>query len=260
MNPFKFPEVSHFEKLYGLIGYPLSHSFSKGYFAAKFANEGIANSHYEAFPIPEVGLLPKLFDYYPNLIGLNVTIPYKEQVIPHLDRLEDAAGFVQAVNTIKRTQEGLVGFNSDVYGFKQSLEELIDRSKTNVSSLKALILGTGGAAKAVQFVLDQLSIPFLFVSRKPKPHATVYDAITADIMQKYRLIINTTPLGMSPNTETFPAIPYETLSEQHLLFDLVYNPVEPLFLKKGKARGAFIQNGLDMLHYQAESSWAFWQK
>ena len=255
-----FPTVPSVDRLYGLIGYPLSHSFSKGYFADKFNREKIAAAFYEAFAIDEVALMPDLFSRYPNLIGLNVTIPYKEQVIPYLVGLEAGAAKINAVNTIKKTKEGLKGYNTDIIGFQQSLLEMFDRSRKELKGTNALILGTGGAAKAIRYVLQKLDIPFLMVSRSQRIDTINYGEVTSEVVNAHRLIINTTPLGMSPKVDEAPPLPYEEMNDKHLLFDLVYNPGLTLFLKKGLQQGATIQNGLDMLHYQAEASWKIWNE
>ena len=260
MMAYVFPTVPDVKRLYGLIGYPLSHSFSKGYFADKFNREQIVGAYYEAFAIEEVTLMPALFGQYPNLVGLNVTIPYKEQVIPHLVSLEAGASQIHAVNTIKKTEAGLIGYNTDITGFQQSLLEMFERSRTKVGGTKALILGTGGAAKAIRYVLEVLAIPFLMVSRRAGAQTITYAEVTREVMMSHQLIINTTPLGMSPHIDSAPAIPYEFVNAEHLLFDLVYNPGVTLFLKKGLEQGATIQNGLDMLHYQAEASWKIWNE
>ncbi len=244
-------------RLLGLIGYPLSHSFSKDYFSRKFEKEGIQDCFYENFPIRSVDQMPALFRDHPNLIGLNVTIPYKEAVIPLLDELAPGAEAVGAVNTIKRLPDGrLKGFNTDVYGFQWSLEKEIAANHLTIES--ALVLGTGGAAKAVCYVLEKMGIAYQLVSRRPGKAALTYEEIDEAILLKNRLLVNTTPLGMSPKTDTFPILPYELLTDGHLLYDLVYNPAETLFLQKGKAAGAATKNGLDMLHLQAEKAWEIW--
>lgn len=250
-------ELDQYQDLYGLIGYPLSHSFSKKYFTEKFAREQVSGAYYELFPIESVEMLPGLIRRYPNLRGLNVTIPYKQQVLPMMDALGEGAKAVGAVNTIKVKDGQLWGFNSDVFGFEQSLlaamEPLAARPK------KALILGTGGAARAVGYVLDRQKINYRFVSRTKAEHTIAYPEVDQVVMAENHLIINTTPLGMSPNVDTFPDIPYQYAGPQHLFFDLVYNPEMTTFLQKAAARGSIIQNGLDMLYGQAEKSWQFWQ-
>jgi shikimate dehydrogenase len=242
-------------KLLGLIGYPLSHSFSKKYFTEKFEASHIADQwQYELFPIKNIKFLTEILARHPELVGLNVTIPYKEQVVPFLNYLDADAEKIGAVNCIAIENGKLKGFNTDVIGFGVSLQAFIGDEK----NLGALILGTGGAAKGVEFVLRQHQIPFLYVSRNRTKNYLTYDDLTPEVMQKYRLIINTTPLGMSPHTETFPPILYQHLSAYHFLYDLVYNPIETLFLKRGAQYGAKVKNGLDMLHIQAEAGWKIW--
>lgn len=245
------------KRLFGLIGYPLSHSFSKRYFSEKFIREGIHDAHYELFPIKQIETLPELIAQHPDLVGLNVTIPYKQEVIPYLDELDAGAKSVGAVNTIKITDHGLLGFNSDVYGFEQSLLKAFESLENRPDA--ALILGTGGAARAVTYVLESLGITWRYVSRKPNSAYLTYTDIDRSVMKQYHLIINTTPLGMSPNVDTFPSIPYQFAGSHHLFFDLVYNPEETAFLRLAIAQGSKVQNGLDMLYGQAEKSWQFWQ-
>ncbi|HTM97393.1 MAG TPA: shikimate dehydrogenase [Pedobacter sp.] len=244
-------------RTFGLIGYPLSHSFSKKFFTEKFKNEQIAACEYELFPIQNANTVSTLLQENPSLCGLNVTIPHKLAVLPLLDEVDSAAAEIGAVNciSIKRSNGTvfLKGFNTDAYGFAESLKPLLEEQHQ-----KALIFGDGGAAKAVKYVLNQLGIPFLVVVRKPTEHAILYEAITADLLKEYKLLINTTPLGMSPNLESYPPIPYEALSKQHLAYDLVYNPEETVFLTKAKEQGAKIKNGLEMLYLQAERSWYIW--
>jgi shikimate dehydrogenase len=243
--------------VYGLIGFPLTHSFSKRYFTEKFEKEGIPNSTYELFEIREATALPSVISSQPQLRGLNVTIPHKEAVIPLLDELDPAAEKIGAVNVIKVTEGNkLKGYNSDYYGFRNSLLKFL--GEANPAILKALILGTGGAAKAVIAALDNLAIPYKLVSRSGEAPILRYEELNASLLDEYRLIINTSPLGMYPKTDTCPAIPYEYLTEKHYLFDLVYNPEETLFMKKGAERGAKTKNGLEMLHLQAEKAWEIW--
>ena len=244
---------------YGLIGYPLRHSFSIGYFNEKFKSEGI-NAEYVNFEIPSINNFMEVIEENPNLCGLNVTIPYKEQVIPFLDELDRDTAKIGAVNVIKiiRQQKGkvkLVGYNSDIIGFKRSIEPLL-----NETHRKALILGTGGASKAVFQGLKQLGVGATLVSRKPKEHCITYEEITPKTMQQYTVIVNTTPLGMYPNINACPDIPYDLLTPDHLLYDLLYNPDETLFMKKGKEKGAVVKNGLEMLLLQAFAAWEIWQK
>ncbi|HVI47444.1 MAG TPA: shikimate dehydrogenase [Chitinophaga sp.] len=240
-------------KVYGLIGYPLSHSFSKGFFAKKFEQENIAGCIYENFPIPDISDFPALLQQHPDLCGLNVTIPYKEVIIPHLDELSKAAGRIGAVNCIRFSNGKKIGYNTDVIGFKNSLQPLLQPQHT-----RALVLGTGGAAKAVMFSLEELEIPFTIVSRQASDSTISYDSLNKDIIATHTLIINTTPLGMYPRVDTAPEIPYQYITSQHLLYDLVYNPAETLFLQKGAAQGAAIKNGHEMLILQAEASWEIW--
>ena len=244
-------------KTYGLIGYPLEHSFSQRYFTEKFAKEKI-NARYLNFPVPSIDDFPELFTHHPYLAGLNVTIPYKQQVMPYLDEIDPVAENIGAVNVIriswKNKDYRLKGFNSDLTGFKKSLFPLL-----TIDHKKALVLGTGGASKAVVEALRQLNISFRYVSRHPGDEGTLsYGQLTPGIISEHKLIINTTPLGMYPETDACPDIPYSSLTPGHLLFDLVYNPEMTLFLKRGKEKGAKIKNGLEMLHLQAEEAWRIW--
>ncbi|MBK7873794.1 MAG: shikimate dehydrogenase [Saprospiraceae bacterium] len=247
-----------YRRLFGLIGYPLSHSFSKKYFTQKFEEQGISDTFYELFPIEDISIFPQLIENYPNLNGLNVTIPYKEQVIPFLHELDESANEIGAVNVIKIKNGKRTGYNSDVYGFEVSLKGFLQMH--DVTDIKALILGTGGAAKAVMYVLRKLGIAYQSVSREQGKADWIYEAIDKDLMNEFRLIINTTPIGMAPNIENYPNIPYYCLSNRHLLFDLVYNPPETIFLKKGKNYDAKTCNGMEMLHLQAERAWSIWNE
>lgn len=235
---------------FGLIGYPLSHSFSPAYFNNKFATE-IIDARYDAYAIPSVEDLKTLLKEHSQLKGLNVTIPYKEQVLPLLNEIDASAREIGAVNCIKIEPGKLIGYNTDHIGFAESLKPLLHAQHTH-----ALILGTGGAAKAVMFALSQLDIECKIVSRTGGDMQ--YADVDEGIMDKYRLIINTTPLGMYPAINTAPEIPYQFIDSSHLLYDLVYNPEETLFLKKGKQKGATIKNGYEMLILQAEASWQIW--
>mgnify|MGYP000498279984 CR=1 FL=1 len=237
----------------GLIGYPLSHSFSEKYFAQKFLEENIEGYNYQLFPIEKIGLLSDLMENHPNLLGLNVTIPYKELVFPFMDEVSEAVKEIGALNTIKIENGKIKGYNTDVYGFGESLKPFLKSHHK-----KALILGTGGAAKAVKFVFNSLDIFYKSVSRTPEANQLTYADITAELLETYHIIVNTTPLGTYPNEGTYPNITYEGLSDKHLLYDLVYNPAESLFLKKGKSQQASIKNGLEMLHLQAEKAWEIW--
>lgn len=239
--------------LFGLIGYPLSHSFSKKYFTGKFEREGLRNYRYENFPIASIDELKKVIAANPDLLGLNVTIPYKEQVLSFLHHSSDTVKLVGACNCIKIISGKLYGYNTDVIGFEETLNaRLLPHHK------KALVLGSGGASKAVQFVLKKKGIEFLVVSRSVNPSFIPYEKISPELVEKYLLIINTTPLGMQPLTDSYPSIPYFALTTQHYLYDLIYNPSKTLFLQKGEEKGAAIQNGADMLGIQAEESWKIW--
>ena len=233
---------------FGLIGYPITHSFSPGYFSKKFESEGIHDARYDLYPLERI----EQFDELRNLKGLNVTIPYKESVIPFLDELSREAAEIGAVNTIKFDQGKKKGYNTDIYGFEHSLLPLMKDKKIE----QALVLGTGGAAKAVWFVLDKLNIPFRKVSRT-KGDIT-YEQIDGRDIEASHLIVNTTPLGMSPNEDRYPSLPYESISSEHILYDLIYNPEKTLFLRKGGALGAITKNGLEMLQLQADKAWQIW--
>lgn len=242
---------------YGLIGYPLSHSFSKQYFARKFAQEAIADTAYELFPLAHLDDFPDLLQQHPHLVGLNVTIPYKQQIIPFIDRLDPVAKRIGAVNTIKinPTSGERVGYNSDYYGFKQSLEPWLNEK----TSKQALVLGTGGASKAIVCALQDLGIAYQYVSRYASPETITYEALRANYaLSDFSLIVNTTPLGMSPHVNAAPDLAYDQLTAQQLCYDLVYNPEETLFMEQAAARGASVKNGLEMLHRQAEKSWEIW--
>jgi shikimate dehydrogenase len=246
-------------RVFGLIGYPLGHSFSKVFFTRKFLREQIA-AKYEIFPIETLDKLPEIFEDNVTLTGLNVTIPFKEKIIPYLHQIEPEARKIGAVNTIRvehiYDEIQLTGFNTDVLGFELSLAPIL---LPHLS--KALILGSGGASKSVCYVLDKLNISWKIVSRSPENKNMIpYSALTAELINSCKLIINTTPLGMYPNTETYPDIPYEAVSSEHLLFDLVYNPEITLFMKKGMEQGARVKNGLEMLEIQAEKAWEIWNE
>lgn len=251
-------DYQQYDRLFGLIGYPLSHSFSKKYFTEKFVNDSIGGAFYELFPLETIKDFPGLLKAYPNLAGINVTIPYKQQVIPYLDDLEEAAAQIGAVNTIKVENGRLIGYNTDVYGFGNALKKTLEKHQLKVE--KALVLGTGGAAQAVVFQLKNMGFMVQSVSRKQKEDCLTYQELDTAIITEYQLIVNTTPLGMSPKIDACPAIPYKGLSAKHLLYDLVYNPAETLFLKKGKEKGAQVLNGLQMLLLQAEKSWEIWNE
>lgn len=247
-------------QLFGLIGFPLTHSFSKKYFREKFDKLGISKEYnYELFEIEHATEFPKLFASNPNLQGINITIPHKQSVFQYLDSLDISAEKVGAVNVVKKTADNkLIGYNSDYYGFQRSLLEFLGEG-FDIKNLKALILGYGGAAKAVVAALEDLQIKVQKVSRTSSEIAIDYDE-SRNFIESHKLIINCSPLGTYPKTDQCPAIDYSQLTENHFLFDLVYNPAETLFLKNGKAQGAQIKNGYDMLVYQAEKSWEIWQK
>jgi len=236
---------------FGLIGYPLSHSFSPGYFAEKFKNLDITDAEYKLYPISDISEFEGLKNKGMN--GINVTIPYKEQVIPYLDELSPEAEAIGAVNVIHFTNGKLKGYNSDTYGFQYSLEPLWEGTSMPE---KALVLGTGGAAKAVWYVLDTLGIDYKKVSRSSGD--IIYQDLDKEIMESHHLIINTTPLGMAPKIDTCPDLPYEFIGANHMCFDLIYNPAKTLFLRKASDNGARIMNGLRMLELQAERSWDIW--
>ena len=242
---------------YGLIGYPLGHSFSISYFNQKFADEGI-NAKYENYEIASIDELTEILDSTPELRGLNVTIPYKEKVIPFLDSISPEARAIGAVNVIRVTHEKnktiLKGFNSDVIGFTQSIEPMIDKKWHK----KALILGTGGASKAISYGLKSLGIEPVFVSRYERPNTIQYEMITPEVVKEYNVIVNCTPLGMYPNTDICPNLPYEAMDNHTILYDRIYNPDQTLFMRKGQERGADVKNGLEMLLLQAFASWEFW--
>ncbi|MCK8141661.1 shikimate dehydrogenase [Flavobacterium sp. I-SCBP12n] len=244
------------QKGFGLVGRNISYSFSKAYFTKKFSNENFEGCSYVNFDIQEIDTFSDIITNTPNLKGLNVTIPYKETVIPFLNKLSKKAALTGAVNTIRVTKKGkLKGYNTDYYGFKKSLKPLLLSHHK-----KALILGTGGASKGVAYALDELNIPYTFVSREAKENAISYDRINATTFDNYQIIINTTPVGTSPNIEAYPNIPYDYFTNNHIAFDLIYNPEETQFLKKAKQKGAQITNGLDMLIFQAEKAWKIWNK
>lgn len=242
---------------YGLIGYPLGHSFSKNFFNEKFEDEDI-DAQYLNFELPNIESLPEVIDMNPELKGLNVTIPYKEKVISYLDYISPEARAIGAVNVIRVTHKGknvvLRGYNSDVIGFTKSIEPLLDRYHK-----KALILGTGGASKAINYGLRSLGLETVFVSRFKRPGTIQYDEITPEVIKEYNVIVNCTPVGMYPKVDVCPQLPYEAMDSHTLLYDLIYNPDQTLFLQKDKAeRGATVKNGLEMLLLQAFASWEFW--
>lgn len=242
---------------YGLLGFPLKHSFSKQFFTDKFRDENI-DAAYLNFEIPAISMLPEILESIPELRGLNVTIPYKEKVLEYLDELDEVAANIGAVNVIKIYRSDnkikLKGYNSDIAGFRDSIAPCIDGNGSN----KALILGTGGASKAVEYGLKELGVKTMFVSRTAKSGRMTYSDLSADVMSEYNIIVNSTPVGTFPNIEEAPEIPYGLLTPDHLLYDLVYNPEKTTFLRNGEAYGAKIKNGFEMLQIQALKSWDFW--
>lgn len=245
-----------YSKIYGLIGYPLTHSFSQNYFNQKFRNENI-DAEYVNFEIPDIGDLMEVISENPNLHGLNVTIPYKEQVIPYLDEIDEDAAQIGAVNVIKfiRNKNSVIfkGYNSDIIGFCDSIAPLLTPNRN-----KALILGTGGAAKAVYHGLKKLGVEPIYVSRNKQEGMLTYGELTNDIMAEYKVIVNTTPLGMYPRMDECPNIPYQCLTTEHLCYDLLYNPDVTLFMKRAEENGAEVKNGLEMLLLQAFAGWNIW--
>ena len=241
--------------LYGLIGYPLGHSFSKQYFTEKFDRECLKDCYFEAFPISSIDQFPALIQHHAELKGLSVTIPYKEQVLDFVTELSDEVKFIGATNSIKIIGKKLIAFNTDIIGFEQSFSKVLQQPHK-----KALVLGTGGAAKAVQYVLRKLEIDFLVVTRNENLKAGYinYNMIDEQIMKEYLIIINCSPVGMSPNENACPDIPYRFITTNHYLYDLVYKPEKTLFLQQGEQKGATIQNGYEMLLIQAEASWKIW--
>ncbi|MBQ4820224.1 shikimate dehydrogenase [Aquimarina sp. MMG016] len=240
------------KKTYGLLGRDIGYSFSKGYFADKFEKENL-NCEYNNFDIKQINEVKEIFKNS-NIKGLNVTIPYKEEIISYLDELDPIAKEIGAVNVIKfSSNQRLVGYNSDYYGFTESLKPLL-----NNNIKKAIILGTGGASKAIAYSLTQLGIAFSFISRNPDFNEMSYGDLTEDIINSHKLIINCTPLGTHPNIENHPQIPYEYITKNHVLYDLIYNPDETAFMKKGLQKGAKVSNGLKMLILQAENAWEIW--
>lgn len=246
------------KELFGLVGYPLGHSFSESFFNNKFNSEGI-DAQYLNFEIPNINEFRNIINNNTNLRGLNVTIPYKEQVIPYLDDIDITASEIGAVNVVKFIRNGnnliLKGFNSDVIGFCNSLKPLLKPHHTH-----ALVLGTGGAAKAITHGLKSLGIEPIYVSRTKKNGTLTYDELTPEIIEKYQVIVNTTPAGMYPHVDTCPDIPYHLLTPQHLCYDVVYNPDITLFMKKSQEQGAVVKNGLEMLILQALAAWEIWNR
>lgn len=239
---------------YGIIGFPLGHSFSRAFFTEKFQKEHI-DAEYVNFEIPSAHLLPEIVRSNPHLRGLNVTLPYKEAVIPMLDSMSDEAREIGAVNVIQVREGRLKGFNSDIIGFMGSLRPLLKPWHQH-----ALVLGTGGASRAIRVGLERLGLDWTYVSRTAAEGRLTYAALTPEVMEHFQVIVNCSPVGMFPKVDACPDIPYHLLSPRHLLYDLVYNPEETLFLKRGAQQGATIKNGLEMLHLQALASWEFWNE
>ncbi len=239
---------------YGIIGYPLGHSFSRAFFTEKFQREHI-DAEYVNFEIPSADMLPGIVQANPNLRGLNVTLPHKEAVIPMLNELSDEAKEIGAVNVIRVRDGRLKGFNSDIIGFMDSIRPLLKPWHQH-----ALVLGTGGASRAIRVGLQRLGIEWTYVSRTPAPGRLTYADLTSELMEHYQVIVNCSPVGMFPRVDACPDIPYQLLTGRHLLYDLVYNPQETLFLKRGAEHGAAVKNGLEMLHLQALASWRFWNE
>ena len=243
-------------KQYGLIGFPLGHSFSKGYFSEKFARENIRDAQYENYPLQSLDKLGDLLRDHPFLEGLNVTIPHKVSVITYLDALHQEAREIGAVNCIRIRDHKMTGFNTDHTGFAQSLAPLL-----RPFHQKALILGTGGSSKAVAYALRKMGLEFLFVSRKKQFHRIItYDEVDESLLRDFLVIINTTPVGMFPDISSSPDLPYHYLTNRHILFDLIYNPEETIFLKQGRTHGSICHNGAEMLAMQAEASWKIWNE
>ena len=239
---------------FGLIGKKLGHSFSKKYFTGKFEREGIRDAAHELYELQQVEDLKDLLQHEPELVGLNVTIPYKQDVIPLLNEMDEAAARIGAVNTIRIRNGSTKGYNTDYIGFRSTLEEFYPLDERG----RALVLGTGGAAKAVLTALADMHIPYTVVSRTPGENELSYAQVTPELLTGYNLIINTTPLGMAPQINTYPDLPYEALTQKHYVYDLVYNPEQTVFLQRSAAAGAKTMNGLGMLYAQAEASWQIW--
>ncbi|MBP7184612.1 MAG: shikimate dehydrogenase [Saprospiraceae bacterium] len=240
--------------LYGIIGFPLTHSFSPTYFNQKFSDLNLLDHYFETFEIPQIEYLNNIIQSHPNLRGLSVTVPHKQSVIPFLDHIDSVALEVGAVNSIKVSNGKMHGFNTDAYAFEISLYDLINEHLP----LKALVLGNGGASRAVQYVLRKLEIEFQVVSRTKRDDTIMYEEVDHEMVNNHDLIINTTTLGMFPKNHYKPYFPYHALNKNHLLFDLIYNPNETLFLYEGRKKGCKTKNGLDMLQLQSEKSWEIW--
>ena len=240
-------------RVFGLLGKTLKHSFSKAYFTNKFSELKLSDCSYENFELNSISELQELLSSNPSIQGLNVTIPYKQDVIPFLHEQNEIVRNVKACNCIKIVDDKLHGFNTDVIGFQQSLKKLLEPHHR-----KALILGTGGSSKAVEYALKHLGIDYLFVSRSKKEQVISYNELTQEILSNHSVIINTSPSGMYQNVTEAPQIPYQFITSQHLLFDLIYNPEKTIFLQRGEQQGAKICNGAEMLILQAEESWRIW--
>lgn len=251
------------KRLFGLIGFPLGHSFSKRYFTEKFEKEGLINCGFELFPIESINEIPNLIRQHPNLEGLSVTIPYKEKVMPFLQEIDDAAKEIGAVNCVRIREGRLKGYNTDAYGFELSLIDFINFEKLKTPGAKmpnAIILGTGGASKAVAYVLRKLEIPYTHVSRKRETGRLMYADLTHQIMSTIGLIVNTTPLGTFPHVESCPDIPYEFLDGRQFVYDLVYNPERTSLMEKAESKGCRTHNGETMFLLQAEKAWTIWNE
>ena len=240
--------------IYGLIGKKLSHSFSQQYFTGKFEKEGLAGHEFRLFELEDISEVKDLAKLE-GLKGFNVTLPYKEMIIPFLAHMSDSAQKVGAVNVVKIVDGLMYGYNSDYYGFRTSLERWLPK----VTKMNALVLGTGGASKAVSAALRDLSIPYALVSRNKNEEVLTYKDLTPAVLAKHKLIINTTPLGMSPNSNSFPELNYDVFDASYYLYDLVYNPGRTIFLKKGEQQKAQVKNGLEMLYLQADKAWETWE-
>ena len=242
-------------KQYGLIGYPLSHSFSKKYFEDKFQKLQLTDCSYTTFPLENINQFPALLKKEKGLLGLSVTTPHKETVIPFLDELDKTAKEISAVNCIKITNGKLKGYNTDAFGFRQSLRPFLDTNHT-----KALVFGTGGVSKAIAYVLKNLGINYRYVSRNKREDSFTYEELNPEIISACKLLVNCTPVGMLPNSDSYLPLPYSAIIPQHLVYDLIYNPAETLFLKKAKEQGALISNGYNMLCFQADEAWRIWNE
>lgn len=243
-------------KLFGLLGKNIEYSFSRSYFSKKFQEAGIEGCEYVNFDLQSIEELTNVLQTYTNvLVGFNVTIPYKKEILPYLSEIDPIAAQIGAVNTVKLTPKGLSGYNTDVLGFRRSIKPLL-----GTQHQRALLLGTGGAANAVEFALNQLGITVQYVSRNKRSGCISYEDLFTDvaILRRYKIVVNATPLGTYPNIEDCPNIPYELLSSEHLVYDLIYNPEETTFLKKAKMQGATTRNGYQMLVFQAEAAWEIW--